>query len=101
MKNQMILDKIDEKANVETFIGTGNEIYCSRDNLYVTKENYNYVGGIFRNVLIEEEEKVETKIRKFAIYDGEIKYVAEGIAEIKGLSVEEVVNVTVQKALKV
>ena len=72
------LDKIDEKANVETFIGTGNEIYCSRDNLYVTKENYNYVGGIFRNVLIEEEEKVETKIRKFAIYDGEIKYVAEG-----------------------
>lgn len=61
------LDNIEEKANVETFIGTGNEIYCSKENLYVTKVEYNY-----------EDESVKTLIRKFAIYGGNIKYVAEG-----------------------
>lgn len=65
------LDKVNEKANIETYIGTGNEIYCSKENLYVTKQSYSYEGS----------SKEETKIRKFAIYDGKIKYVAEGKVE--------------------
>lgn len=66
------LDKLNEKANIETYIGTGNEIYCSKENLYVTKQNYNYWWDS------ENTSKEETKIRKFAIHDGKVKYVAEG-----------------------
>ncbi len=63
------LNELDKKANVETFIGTGNEIYCSKDNLYVTSSKYEYKNS---------ENITETLIRKFAIYGGKIKYVAEG-----------------------
>ena len=69
------LDNISEKANVETFIGTGEEIYCSKENLYVTKSSY---PGWLRY----DNTHGKTKIRKFAIYNGKIKYVAEG--EVKG-----------------
>ena len=69
------LDNISEKANVETFIGTGEEIYCSKENLYVTKSSY---PGWLRY----DNTNGKTKIRKFAIYNGKIKYVAEG--EVKG-----------------
>lgn len=71
------LDDLEKSANVETFLGTGNEIYCSRENLYVTKINYNYKGTTLSNFIATNDYR-ETKIRKFAIYDGEIKYVAEG-----------------------
>lgn len=61
------LNNIEEKANVETYIGTGSEIYCSKENLYVAKIDYNY-----------DDYSTKTLIRKFAIYGGDIKYVAEG-----------------------
>lgn len=65
------LNEISKKANVETFIGTGDEIYCSTENLYVTKPSYS-------NWWSYNNENAKTKIRKFAIYNGQIKYVAEG-----------------------
>lgn len=80
------LDRLEEKANVETFIGTGSEIYCSRDNLYVTKINYNYNNTTLSNFVATNDYR-ETIIRKFAIYDGEVKYVAEG--SVKGSLVNQ------------
>ena len=86
----MSLDKINEKATVETYLGTGDQIYCSKDNLYVTKTKYTYrpyrtgivslIDEVFDTDIVEEEyeDKTETIVRKFAIYDGKVKYVAEG-----------------------
>ncbi len=91
MITSLSLDTIDEKANVETFLGTGNEIYCSKENLYVAKTIYHYESnsiGIVKAIAntikevtpenSETEDRTETMIRKFAIHDGTVKYVAEG-----------------------
>lgn len=81
------LDKINERANIETFIGTGSEIYCSRENLYVTKVDYNYEIASKNSAVISNENIATTRIRKFAIYDSEVKYVAEG--EVPGVLVNQ------------
>jgi hypothetical protein len=56
------LDRIGDKANVETFIGTGNEIYCSKENLYVTKTEYNYEESRLNKVL-SNKNTTKTKIK--------------------------------------
>ena len=94
------LADIESKASIETILGAGTEIYCSKDNLYVTKIEYNYKpsNGFFKGLLIDvavpktsddattlevenneaAEERVKTKIHKFKLLDGEVKYVATG-----------------------
>ncbi|HOJ10853.1 MAG TPA: beta-propeller domain-containing protein [Clostridiales bacterium] len=37
------LDKDDEKANLSTYLGTGQNIYASLENLYVTVTNYSII----------------------------------------------------------
>ena len=72
------LDDINEKANVETYIGSGRNIYCSKENLYVTKEKYDYLRtGDFLKI-DDAENETTTLIRKFKIDDGVVRYVAEG-----------------------
>lgn len=80
------LNRIEEKANIEAFIGTGNEIYCTNDNLYVTKTSYKNASDLL-TYITNGEVNLITKIRKFAIYDGDIKYVAEG--EVPGTLVNQ------------
>jgi inhibitor of cysteine peptidase len=61
------------QINVETFLGSGNNIYCSQDNLYVAEQHYyprlnDYAGYAGEN----------TVLYKFAIKDN-IEYKARGI----------------------
>lgn len=53
----------DNPVNVESYLGAGNQIYASNDNLYVTrtKGDYSRVLNIY---------KQETEIYKFALKDG-------------------------------
>ena len=73
------LENMSEKANIETFLGAGNEIYCSKDNLYVTKIDYNYTEPI---TSIRRIDSQITRIHKFNLLDGAVKYVATG--EVRG-----------------
>jgi len=83
------LNDMESKANIDTYLGAGNEIYCSKDNLYVTKIEYNTkMKTGFRGLTIaidsvvteenEETERVLTRIHKFKLLDGAVRYVATG-----------------------
>lgn len=84
------LDDIASDVNINTYLGAGNEVYCSKENLYVAKIKYSYsympkisnaideaigVTGISKN-------EVTTNIHKFAIGNGDVKYIATG--KVKG-----------------
>lgn len=59
------LDKIDNEVDIYTCLGSGNEIYASKENLYVTRSNY-------------EEDKYTTGIHKFEIKNGKVIYKSTG-----------------------
>lgn len=84
------LDDMESSINVNTYLGAGNEVYCSKENLYIAKIKYDYsympkisaaidqaigVTGISKN-------EVTTNIHKFAIEESNVKYVATG--KVKG-----------------
>lgn len=84
------LENMESSINVNTYLGAGNEVYCSKENLYIAKIKYDYsympkisaaidqaigVTGISKN-------EVTTNIHKFAIEDSNVKYVATG--KVKG-----------------
>lgn len=80
----------NSKLNIETLLGAGNEIYCSRENLYVTKTDYNYsVTRVIMDDIIAEAigarnldtNMPTTSIHKFSIKDGKVIYVATGKVE--------------------
>ncbi len=64
------LDNMERKANIDTFLGAGSEIYVSKDSLFVAKINYNW-----------NAEDVTTNVHKFDINNGNVKYVATGIVQ--------------------
>lgn len=59
------LDKIDSITKIFTYLGSGENIYCSQNNIYLA---YTTVKG----------EEVSSFIYKFSINGGEVKYAAEG-----------------------
>ena len=77
------LDKLDEEANVQTFLGAGSEIYASTTALYVTRGEYEYdMIAIPKKISLPIDEvstsRYSTKIHKFEIDDGKIEYAATG-----------------------
>lgn len=69
-----------EEADIQTFLGAGDRVYCSLKNMYVEKTQYSYV--------VDENNRVtnssnSTKIFKFKLADGKIKFRAE--AEVPGI----------------
>lgn len=75
------LDNLDAKASIDTYLGAGTEIYCSNENLYVAKVQYenNYTNSrLMVDIAYTGEQKVTTKIHKFKLLDGEVKYIATG-----------------------
>ncbi len=68
--NLMSITAIDvnnpnENANIQTFLGASEIVYCSQNNLYVTSSNY-------------KETTSDTKIFKFALNNGKITFAAQG-----------------------
>ncbi len=61
----------EEPANIESYLGAGNEIYASNTNLYVTKGKYNYEenGGNY---------DVDTEIYKFNLKDATCTFEKSG-----------------------
>lgn len=62
----------NEKANIESYLGAGDEIYCSLNNLYITKVKWDYkdkkVYGYYNNY------DINTYIYKFKLENSNVKY---------------------------
>ena len=76
------LGDMDSKVNINTYLGAGTEVYCSKENLYVAKVDYEYsIFNGLRSLISTKyngEDNTTTSIHKFAINDGDIKYIATG-----------------------
>lgn len=65
----------NEEANVETFLGLGNEIYCSENNIYVAKAKYD---SQYSRVFGTYDYNSETDIFKFKLLDNNIEFLGKG-----------------------
>ncbi|MCL6558987.1 MAG: beta-propeller domain-containing protein [Firmicutes bacterium] len=75
------LDRPDEKANINTYLGSGENIYASSKNLYVAVTGYR--SGLKEDGpgLLPEPRPVDksiTRVYKFAMNDGQLTYAAAG-----------------------
>jgi len=91
--NYMIITSLQlgdssSKVNIDTYLGAGAEIYCSINNLYVTKTNYHdrYSPIVYNDVIdvdfaegsSSNEIRSSTSIHKFSINNGKATYIATG-----------------------
>jgi uncharacterized secreted protein with C-terminal beta-propeller domain len=85
------LDRPDERADVKAILGAGDEVYASRQNLYVAGSEFGWGGPIFilpvlatepaSDVADDEDEKEpqeSTRIFRFALNDGTVAPTGEG-----------------------
>ena len=66
----------NEEVNIKTFLGSGEEIYVSENNMYIAKTNSNY------NILTREFVETTTTVVKLSLDKTNIEYKSE--AEIPG-----------------
>ncbi|AHM56865.1 secreted protein [Peptoclostridium acidaminophilum DSM 3953] len=74
------LDDMAKKANISAYLGSGQNIYCSRENLYVaaTRFTYDYEAKIDERETYYPVYKVNTEAYKFALGNAKLEYVAKG-----------------------
>ncbi len=73
------LDQPEEKASVSSYLGSGQNIYASAENLYVAVTGYSYARKMV-NDLVPPSDLSRTKIYKFRIEQGQVSYAASGEA---------------------
>lgn len=89
------LDKMEEEVSIDTYLGAGNEIYCSKKSLYVTRTEYPTVDSeeeLLENSTDKNEGETVvkiskwyrrsepiTRVHKFQLVDGKVKYAATGV----------------------
>lgn len=64
-----------EEADTETFLGIGNTIYCSENNMYVVKEKYS---SDYSSVFGSYNYESETDIFKFKLSNNNIEFTGKG-----------------------
>ncbi|MCL6559705.1 MAG: beta-propeller domain-containing protein, partial [Firmicutes bacterium] len=75
------LDRSDEKADISTYLGSGQNIYASTNNLYVAVTNCRAVPVLDGPRIAPESRPVytdKTKVHRFALKDGRLTYGAGG-----------------------
>ena len=90
----------NESANIDTYLGAGENIYASSENLYVAMTNYNYnfydtpvlqqrleVDTIEAAVEPEYKDKTTTNIYKFSLNEGIVTYLNSG--EVPGTIINQ------------
>jgi len=73
------LDRPGEKASVSSFLGSGQNVYASTENLYVAVTGYSYYREQFTDIM-PPTDMSKTKIYKFQIGGGQLSYAANGEA---------------------
>ncbi len=73
------IDKPEEKAVVQTYLGNGENIYASVNNLYIAVSRYEENQALIRDSNFPDSPSGEqTRIYRFGLQDGEINYAAKG-----------------------
>lgn len=79
------LDKIGDAANIQSYLGCGEQIYCSENNLYVAVteneavyDNVKKVPGSTGIVPPIYRYNQNTKVYKFSLDKGNVTYIAKG-----------------------
>ena len=74
------LDKMDRKANIATYLGAGQNIYASLQNLYVAVTNYdrNANGAEKRLIAPDRGTEANTLVYKFSLTDDAVTYLCKG-----------------------
>lgn len=68
--------KNNEEANIKTYLGAGEDIYSSQDNLYITRVKYEYKDSkLFDNYYSHD---VNTYIYKFKLENSKARYINSG-----------------------
>jgi len=80
----MDLDKMEEPAKVATYLGAGQNIYCSLDNLYVSITGYSgYIdeptNKRMSGSMYYGSNGQSTKVFKFSLNNSQITYLKEGL----------------------
>lgn len=79
--------KEDEKANIQTYLGSGENIYVSGENLYVAVTDYNYdvipkneaiTNGVKTSVAPVYKDRRETNVYKFSLDGSKMTYLSKG-----------------------
>ncbi len=79
----------DEKANIQTYLGAGENIYVSNENLFVAVSNYNYdvialedtevvSGQVKPSIAPAYVDRRETNVYKFSLDGSKITYLSKG-----------------------
>ncbi|HPD00593.1 MAG TPA: beta-propeller domain-containing protein [Acetivibrio sp.] len=70
----------NEEANIQTYLGAGQNIYASAENLYVAVTNYNY--AMLRNGLAADiaprVNDITTTVYKFSLNGEKVTYLSKG-----------------------
>lgn len=83
------LERMDEQANVATYVGAGEQVYASMDHLYVTKTKYEESaeekdtvrqdrGRAEPSIAIAPSGNRNSQLYKFRLNQGKVTFVAEG-----------------------
>lgn len=66
----------NEEVNIKTYLGAGEDIYSSQDNLYITRVKYEYKDSkLFDNY---DSHKINTYIYKFKLENSKVRYINAG-----------------------
>lgn len=76
------LDNINTPADIQTYLGSGDNIYSSSKNLYISVGKYDYHPQIQEKSSLTEEQDVATIVYKFGLSNGNIIY--SGSGEVPG-----------------
>ena len=80
--------KKDEKANIQTYLGSGENIYVSKENLYVAVTNYDYEAASRNRIINSLMDKISippvykdyrvTEVYKFSLNGSKMTYLGKG-----------------------
>jgi len=69
----------EQKADIHTYLGSGDQVYASQQNLYVAVQNYNYPAQTVPDRgIVSQPPESNTKIYKFALQPGKVRYYGAG-----------------------
>ena len=72
------LDKIKDKMNITTVLGSGNNIYVSGNSIYVAGDKYIVENDSNNGVVINNTEEGNTTIYKFSLNKDSVSFVCSG-----------------------
>ena len=75
------IEETEKEADIKSYMGAGDNVYCSKNNLYITNTLYEY-----KNYGFYHSQKMQTAINKFELKGENVRFVKQGIVNGKPLN---------------